>query len=146
MLTSEIAHEQNYLDSKDAYTAIIERFYTQLQPVSSNKPYMVSPGNHEANCQEIPFTSTLCPVGQYNFSDFSNRFNGMMPTAFPSTSHSSASQASRNYAKSLAHPPFWYSFDYGMAHVVMIDTETDFTNAPGMWPTRSSAVLQSFSY
>ena len=27
-------------------------------------------------------------------------------------------------------PPFWYSFDYGMVHVVMINTETDFKDAP----------------
>lgn len=120
----------NYANGKDAYTAIIEDFYTQLEPVTSNKPYMVSPGNHEANCQEIPFTKVLCPEGQYNFSDFQNRFNGMMPTAFPTASKNAAAQANRNYAKSLANPPFWYSFDYGMAHVVMINTETDFTNAP----------------
>jgi len=25
----------------------------------------------------------------------------------------------------LANPPFWYSFDYGMVHFVMFDTETD---------------------
>ncbi|KAF8320020.1 Metallo-dependent phosphatase [Clavulina sp. PMI_390] len=31
-------------------------------------------------------------------------------------------------AASLANPPFWYSFDYGMAHIVMFDTETDFGN------------------
>lgn len=61
----------NYLDPQNAYTAIIEQFYTQLEPITSNKPYMVSPGNHEANCQEIPFTRALCPEGQYNFSDFS---------------------------------------------------------------------------
>ncbi|UZJ55797.1 hypothetical protein CBS101457_005117 [Exobasidium rhododendri] len=125
-----IEDPSNYLDSEAAYTAIIERFYTQLEPISSNKPYMVSPGNHEANCQEIPYTASLCPPGQYNFSDFSNRFNGMMPTTFASTSKVSDSQSSRNYAKMLAHPPFWYSFDYGMVHVVMIDTETDFDDAP----------------
>ena len=33
-------------------------------------------------------------------------------------------------AQPLANPPFWYSFDAGMVHVVMFDTETDFKNAP----------------
>ena len=35
-----------------------------------------------------------------------------------------------NKAQKLANPPFWYSFEYGMVHVVMFDTETDFTDAP----------------
>ena len=121
---------ENFLNAKDAYTAINERFYSQLSPVTAVKPYMVSPGNHEATCQEIPNTSGLCPQGQHNFSDFSNRFHGMMPTVFPSTSSDQASQSSRNFAQSLAVPPFWYSFDYGMVHVVSINTETDFEDAP----------------
>ncbi|RFU76078.1 acid phosphatase [Trichoderma arundinaceum] len=37
---------------------------------------------------------------------------------------------SANKAQQLANPPFWFSFEYGMAHIVMIDTETDFANAP----------------
>lgn len=53
-----------------------------------------------------------------------------MPTSFPSTSKSSSAQSQAAKAASLAVPPFWYSFDYGMAHVVMINTETDFPNAP----------------
>lgn len=120
----------NYLNGKDAYTAIIERFYTQLAPISARKPYMVSPGNHEADCTEVSYHKGLCPQGQYNFSDFTNRFEGMMPTAFPLTSGNSTIVAARKRAQQLANPPFWYSFDYGMVHVVMIDTETDFANAP----------------
>lgn len=121
----------NVLDSKKAYTAIIETFYSQLSPVSARKPYMVSPGNHEADCAEIPHLTLLCPEGQKNFSDFSNRYAGMMPTAFLLDGGSdSTAAAARKKAQGLARPPFWYSFDYGMAHVVMIDTETDFDNAP----------------
>lgn len=91
---------------------------------------MVSPGNHEANCQEIPYTGGLCPEGQRNFTDFMNRFGKTMPMAFPSTSQSSTAQDNAQKAASLAVPPFWYSFEYGMAHVVMINTETDFPDAP----------------
>jgi acid phosphatase len=93
---------------------------------------MASPGNHEAACTEIPFTSGLCPEGQRNFTDFLTRFGGggMLPTAFPSTSGNATAQAEANTAASLANPPFWYSFEYGMAHIVMIDTETDFPDAP----------------
>jgi acid phosphatase type 7 len=45
---------KNLLDGKNAYAAIIEQFYAQLAPIAGRKPYMVGPGNHEAECQEIP--------------------------------------------------------------------------------------------
>lgn len=125
----------NLLDGKNAYEAILENFYGQLAPITSRKPYMVSPGNHEAACQEV--SAGLCPVGQRNFTDFMNRFGRTMPqqnnnnnNALSSSSHSRAARAQARAAASLAVPPFWYSFDYGMVHVVMISTETDFPGAP----------------
>ncbi|KAI0024572.1 Metallo-dependent phosphatase-like protein [Xylariomycetidae sp. FL0641] len=122
---------RNLLDGKDAYEAILETFYDQLAPVAGRKAYMASPGNHEADCQEIPYTSGLCPEGQRNFTDFMNRFGGgAMPTAFPSTSANDTARVRANEAARLANPPFWYSFEYGMVHVAMIDTETDFPEAP----------------
>jgi hypothetical protein len=121
---------KNLFDGKNAYEAIIEQFYNQLAPVSGRKAYMGSPGNHEAACQELPGTAALCPAGQKNFTDFMNRFGKTMPTAFASTSADSAAKVNANKAKLLSNPPFWYSFEYGMVHVTMIDTETDFPNAP----------------
>ncbi|KAH0289772.1 purple acid phosphatase [Aureobasidium namibiae CBS 147.97] len=121
---------KNVLDGKNAYAAILENFFDQLAPVAGRKPYMASPGNHEAACTEIPYTTGLCPEGQKNFTDFMTRFNGLMPTAFPSQSRNATAQASAKKAQGLANPPFWYSFEYGMAHIVMIDTETDFPSAP----------------
>lgn len=108
----------------------MEQFYDQLAPIAGRKPYMASPGNHEADCEEIDYTSFLCPAGQKNFTDFTNRFGQTMPTAFGSTSSNGTALVNSNKAKMLANPPFWYSFEYGMVHVVMFDTETDFTNAP----------------
>lgn len=119
---------KNLLDGTNAYEAIIEQFYDQLAPIAGRKPYMASPGNHEADCQEL--TSLLCPAGQKNFTDFMNRFGNTMPTAFSSTSTNSSAKVAANKAQQLANPPFWYSFEYGMVHVVMFDTETDFTSAP----------------
>ncbi|AEO71895.1 uncharacterized protein THITE_2093391 [Thermothielavioides terrestris NRRL 8126] len=124
----EKAH--NWLDGRNAYQAILETFYNQLAPISARKPYMASPGNHEADCEEVAFAATLCPDGQKNFTDFINRFGRTMPTAFTSTSASDAARANANRARQLANPPFWYSFEYGMVHFVMIDTETDFADAP----------------
>ncbi|ORY68372.1 Metallo-dependent phosphatase-like protein [Pseudomassariella vexata] len=121
---------KNLFVGEDAYEAILEQFYDQLAPIAGRKAYMASPGNHEADCQEIPNTAGLCPTGQKNFTDFMNRFGMTMPTAFISTSRNDTAKINANKAQQLANPPFWYSFEYGMVHVVMIDTETDFTNAP----------------
>lgn len=108
----------------------MEQFYDQLAPIAGRKAYMASPGNHEADCEELNYSTGLCPEGQKNFTDFMNRFGQTMPTAFSSVSSDSAAKVSANKAQLLANPPFWYSFEYGMVHVVMFDTETDFVNAP----------------
>lgn len=121
---------KNVLEGEEAYQAILEQFYDQLAPISGRKMYMASPGNHEAACTEIPWTTGLCPEGQKNFTDFMNRFGITMPTAFPSASSNKTAIISANKAKMLANPPFWFSFEYGMVHFVMIDTETDFADAP----------------
>lgn len=121
---------KNWFDSVNAYEAILEQFYEQLAPIASRKAYMASPGNHEAECVEIDFTSFLCPAGQKNFTDFMSRFGKTMPTAFASTSSNTAAKVNANKAQKLANPPFWYSFEYGMVHYTMIDTETDFADAP----------------
>lgn len=120
----------NLFDGSQAYEAILENFYDQLAPIAGRKLYMTSPGNHEADCTEIDFTSFLCPEGQRNFTDYMNRFGRMMPTTFSSSSPNDTAQAAAAKAKSLANPPFWYSFEYGMVHFTMIDTETDFPHAP----------------
>ncbi|KAF3015864.1 hypothetical protein E8E14_007805 [Neopestalotiopsis sp. 37M] len=121
---------KNIFDGVNAFEAILENFYGQLEPIASRKPYMTSPGNHEANCQEIPYLGELCAEGQKNFTDFMNRFGRTLPTAFASTSADEQAKVNANAAKLLSNPPFWYSFEYGMLHVVMIDTETDFADAP----------------
>lgn len=120
--------KHNLDDGKMAFQAILEQFYDQLAPISGRKHYMTSPGNHEAACQLKE--AHLCPEGQNNFTDYMMRFREALPTAFESTSTDSKAKVNANKAKHLAKPPFWYSFEYGMAHVVMIDTETDFAGAP----------------
>ena len=120
----------DYADGAVAYEAILEQFYDQLAPIAGRKLYMASPGNHEADCDENKNMTGLCPTGQKNLTDFMNRFGRTMPNAFPSTSANNTAKVNANKAAQLAKPPFWYSFEYGMVHVTMIDTETDFANAP----------------
>lgn len=122
----------NINDGVNAYEAILEQFYDQLAPIAGGKVYMASPGNHEADCEELGTVTIeqVCPEGQKNFTDFHVRFGQNMPTAFSSTSSNAAAKINANKAAELANPPFWYSFEYGMVHVTMIDTETDFPDAP----------------
>ena len=52
-----------------------------------------------------------------------------MPNSAASSSQlpprSIAQELARKKAGRLSKPPFWYSFDYGMTHFLIIDTETD---------------------
>ena len=73
--------------------------------VTSTKPYMVGPGNHEANCDNGKNLS-ICIPGQTNFTGYRNHFR--MPSA-----------------ESGGLENFWYSFDHGLTHFIQIDTETD---------------------
>jgi acid phosphatase type 7 len=97
------------------YERILNDFYDQMAPITSNKAYMVNPGNHEANCdnggttdktRNISYTVDICMPGQTNFTGYRNHFR--MPSA-----------------QSGGLENFWYSYDYGMAHFVHLDTETD---------------------
>ncbi|KHN96903.1 Purple acid phosphatase-lik [Metarhizium album ARSEF 1941] len=121
---------QNRHHGEAAYQSILEQFYQQLAPIAGRKAYMASPGNHEATCDITHHVRDDCPSGQTNFTDFMHRFGATLPTAFPSSSSNATAMARSLAAQKLARPPFWYSFEYGMAHIVMIDTETDFPKAP----------------
>ncbi|KAF2234884.1 acid phosphatase [Viridothelium virens] len=100
-------------------------------------PYMVLPGNHEASCGEFDGPNNIltaylnddktnssapkseltyysCPPSQRNFTAYQNRFR------MPGTETGGVGN-------------FWYSFDYGLAHFVSIDGETDFPYSPE-WP------------
>lgn len=53
--------------------------------------------------------------------------SGSGPSFADAKEHARRSAAASSTSKlGQALPPFWYSFDYGMAHFLVIDTETDF--------------------
>ncbi|PTB62729.1 acid phosphatase [Trichoderma citrinoviride] len=112
-----------------------------MNSVTLKAPYMVLPGNHDASCAEFDgpgnvltaylnkgqpngtaakssLTYYSCPPSQRyvsrNFTAFQNRFR--MPGA-----------------ETGGVGNFWYSFDYGLAHFVSIDGETDYADSPE-WP------------
>jgi len=99
----------------DGYNVLLEQFYDQITPLTSSKVYMVAPGNHEANCDNggttdtvhnITYTTSICVPGQSNFTGYINHFR--MPS---------------DESGGLGN--FWYSFDYGLAHFIVLNTETD---------------------
>lgn len=79
-----------------------------MEPITSAVPYMSLPGNHEVTCTEV--TPFLCPSFQRNFTAYRNRFR--MP-----------------WRESGGVDNLWHSFDYGLAHFIQIDTETDYPNS-----------------
>ena len=102
-------------DGYRVYENILNDFYDEMTAITATRPYMVGPGNHEANCDNggttdsvhnIKYNMSICSPGQTNFTGFKNHFR--MP--------SDVSGGTGN---------FWYSFDSGMAHFIQLDTETD---------------------
>ncbi|KAK9343521.1 Metallo-dependent phosphatase-like protein [Lipomyces starkeyi] len=99
----------------EVYNKLLNTFYDEMQPITAQKPYMVGPGNHEANCDNggttdpttnTSYTVDICMEGQRNFTGYRNHFR--MPSK-----------------ESGGLESFWYSFDHGMVHFIQIDTETD---------------------
>ncbi|KAI8632868.1 Metallo-dependent phosphatase-like protein [Xylariaceae sp. FL1651] len=109
-----------------------------LNSVTQYIPYQVLPGNHEAACAEFDdggwltaylnnnqtnttapasqfLTYYSCPVTQRNFTAYQYRFE--------------MKGDSLNGGRSN----FWYSFDYGLAHFVSLNGETDYAYSPE-WP------------
>lgn len=98
------------------YESILNEFYNQISNISSYVPYMVGPGNHEANCDDgkvkdkkngVKYKVDICMPGQTNFTGYQSHWR--MPND-----------------ESGGRSNMWYSFDYGMAHFVQLNTETDF--------------------
>ena len=105
-----------------------------MSPISMKIPYQVLPGNHETTCAEFDGPNNelsayldhgkvngtqeksdlsyfSCPPSQRNFTAYQNRFT-------------------MNGENSGGVGNFWYSFDYGLAHFINLDSETDFPNSP----------------
>jgi hypothetical protein len=95
------------------YEVYWNQYMNEVQNFTAFTPYMVLPGNHEAECH-----SPACDVSSdrinklANFSAYNHRFR--MP--------SDVSDGVMN---------MWYSFNVGPIHFVNIDTETDYPGAPG---------------
>ena len=88
------------------YEITYDNFLESVSKFSNNKPYMVSPGNHDISCHSI--WDFGCDKNLKNFTAFNSRFK--MPN---------------NGVKNM-----WYSFNYGPVHFISINTESDYPNSP----------------
>lgn len=95
------------------YENVYDGWMNWIENISATKPYMVTPGNHESECHSPAcLASSTYRHSLNNFSAYNARWR--MPAA--------ASQARKGQN-------LWYSFDYGLAHFVSLNTETDFPGA-----------------
>jgi acid phosphatase type 7 len=94
------------------YESAFDEYMTNIEEWASKVPYMVAPGNHEADCHD-----PACLISKdkreklSNFTAYNNRFR--MP--------SPESDGVMN---------MWYSFNYGNVHFISVNTETDYPGAP----------------
>ncbi|KAK4052850.1 hypothetical protein OIV83_002138 [Microbotryomycetes sp. JL201] len=100
------------------YESLNEQFFDQMQPVSAEKPWMGLPGNHEANSINGGY-SPKKPLQANNITAFNYALEGQTNFTFYKEHFSFPSDESGGVGN------FWYSFDYGLAHFIMLDTETD---------------------
>lgn len=128
----------------NGYEGILEEFWDDLTPLTYNTVYMTAPGNHEASCDGgkgtiagQTYNTSFCPEGQKNFTGKSlDSRSTYVPILISSGYINHWRMPDSAVVGSQGN--FWYSFDYGLAHFVVIDTETDFLNAPDMSATLAS--------
>mmetsp|Transcript_3187 Transcript_3187/g.4798 ORF Transcript_3187/g.4798 Transcript_3187/m.4798 type:complete len:500 (+) Transcript_3187:76-1575(+) len=94
------------------YENVYNGYMQWISNISESKPYMVAPGNHEAECHSpVCLAESKLRNSLNNFTAFNTRWH--MP-----------------FESSNASSNMWYSFNYGLAHFIVINSETDFTDAP----------------
>lgn len=94
------------------YEETWDQFMEEMQPVVSQVPYMTAPGNHEVECHDPACLANAERREKLsNFSAYNTRFR------MPSTESGSGALNMH------------YSFNFGPAHFVSIDTETGYPGA-----------------
>ncbi|XXQ31750.1 Purple acid phosphatase [Plasmodiophora brassicae] len=103
------ADDRDHIGSNPDFEVIWNDWQAAITPIASVKPYMVLPGNHDVSCHS--FGDIWCHKSMTNFTVFNTRFR--MPSL-----------------ESGGVLNLWYSFDYGPAHFIAINTESDYEGAP----------------
>ena len=102
------------------YSYIWDQWMTLIEPYASRVPYMVGIGNHE---QDHLVGGKKDPSRDHG--------EGFHPQ-WGNYGHDSGGECGvpvykRFHMPETGHQPWWYSFDYGSLHTVMLSTEHDFT-------------------
>ncbi|ANB11426.1 hypothetical protein AWJ20_4236 [Sugiyamaella lignohabitans] len=120
----DIAYADNFLEERqphskapnvEAFNRVLNAFYDSTEPVSSFKPYMVGPGNHDINCGTrsadiYTDAGQECGSKHRSFAGYLDHYR--MPSGSPDPEDNL--------------PTMWYSFDYYSAHFIQINTELEF--------------------
>ncbi|KDO29913.1 hypothetical protein SPRG_04979 [Saprolegnia parasitica CBS 223.65] len=107
------------LSYADSVGYIWEQFMALVQPIAATLPYMVSVGNHEyaytSSVQAVDVSGeTKCFFASPEMAKASSGGECGVPTA------------RRYHMPSNGNGVFWYSFDLGLAHHVVVSSEHDF--------------------
>lgn len=98
--------------AKFCFEEVWDNYMQSIEPWASKVPYMVTPGNHEADCHSPNcLTSKTKKDKLSNFTAYNTRFR--MP-------------ASESKSEALN---MHYSFNYGNVHFISLDTETGYPGA-----------------
>lgn len=103
------ADDRDEIGSNPLYDIVYDQFLDDIEGISSTKPYMVLPGNHDAGCHG--YGNLGCLDVHVNYTYFRDRFR--MP-----------------HQQSGSNTNMWYSFDYSLVHFVSLSTETDYPGSP----------------
>lgn len=104
-----------------------------MNNITTKVPYMVAPGNHESGC--VAHDANNLTANYLNH----NKLNSTAPTE--QLNYYSCPPSQRNfttYQHRYTMPGdvtggvgnFWYSWNYGLVHFVMLNAETDYPNSP----------------
>jgi len=103
------------------YAYIWEQWFDLVQPYSQNVPYMIGIGNHEYDHTAGGEKDPSHAKGPGGFKP--SWFNGYTDSG----GECSVPMNNRFHMPDNGNQIYWYSYDYGMLHMIMISTEHDYT-------------------
>jgi hypothetical protein len=108
-----------------------------MNKISEKVPYQVLPGNHEVSCAE--FDGPHNELTAYLVDDKANSTAAKTNLTYYSCPPSQRNFTAYQYRFTMAGEEsggvgnFWYSFNFGLAHFISLNGETDFAFSPE-WP------------
>ncbi|KAG6371038.1 Metallo-dependent phosphatase-like protein [Boletus reticuloceps] len=111
----------------EGYNVLFEQYYDQMTTLTSSKAYMANcdNGGTTDKIHNITYTTSICIPGQLNFTDTvsSTVFIPAHHDRIPF--HRTVDHFRMPSEESGGVCNFWYSFNYGLAHFIVLNTETD---------------------